>query len=70
MNTPSDYIGHMFEMEAAAGSPCAVRITRTKDGRFRARMTFAPGMESAAGSGRSVSEALTALALALRGAKP
>ena len=51
--------------ERSERSPCRVTITLTAAGPYRARMTFAPGMESAIGEGATVADALERLENAL-----
>lgn len=47
--------------EAAEGSPCVLRVTLQASGNFRARLSFAPGMESAYGTAATLADAITKL---------
>lgn len=59
------HLDDMLHAEAANASPCAITVRRLKDGTVSARMSFAPGMETASASGASVDDAMTALAACL-----
>lgn len=61
-------LDQMLANEAQACSPCLITVRRLKDGTVSARMTFAPGMESANGAGATVNEALAHLAAVIGGA--
>ena len=64
-----DVLDHFLAEEASVGSPCQITVRRLNDGRVSARMTFAPGMASAAGTGSTVAEAMDALAATLVGSR-
>lgn len=54
-------IAEMLRAERRENSPCKVTLTLRATGQFVARMSFAPGMETAEGVATSVEGALAAL---------
>lgn len=56
-----DKIEQYMRGEHAEGSPCVLRVTLQASGNFRARLSFAPGMESAYGDGATMADAITKL---------
>lgn len=65
MNDFDNIQKHLFA-EREEDSPCHVTVSLMDNGIFRARMRFAPGMESAHGDGVTVADAIAALDAALR----
>lgn len=47
--------------EREAGSPCRLAVSLLASGEFRARLSFAPGMETVSGDGATVADALEQL---------
>jgi hypothetical protein len=57
MNSIEDYM----RAEKFAESPCRLTVTLLKTGEFRARLSFAAGMQTAHGDGITVADAIERL---------
>lgn len=56
-----DKIEQYMRGEAAEDSLCVLRVTLQASGKFRARLIFTPGMESAYGDGATLADAIATL---------
>lgn len=63
MNSIEDFL----RVERENASPCKVTVTLLASGEFRARMSFAPGMDTAEGTGLTVDDAIERLENELNG---